>query len=122
MYWIKKGGFMKKNLLIVLCLFLSLNSTAFAEDAKSQTSEAEIKHKTRPAFSFINLDFSSNTTQAVNTNTKSAEREITNKNNTPQQGSIRDEIMAPLRPTDKDADDIIHFFRLDLLGIFKIQL
>ena len=111
---------MKKNFLITLCLLLSLNSIAFAVDTKISPAESEMKQKNKPSFSFITFDFSSNKSEPRNTVTKSPEQEITNRKDNTTQTSIKDELMSS--PTTEDADNKIHFFRLDLLGLFKIQL
>lgn len=117
----KKGKNMKKKLLITLCLLLSLNSVVFCAELKNSPSESEIKQKTpKPAFSFITFDFSTHKVDSTNVCTKTPEQEITNKKDYTVPGAIKEEILTPLRPNTED--DVIHFFRLDLLGIFKIQM
>lgn len=120
---------MKKNLLVVLCLFLSLNSTAFAAGTKTQNMESEVKQKAcQNVFSLINIDLSFLSPRAAvaDVNTlppcpmppKGGVVPITNKTGKmmpPQSANFAPP--APIKPKNKTS-----FFRIDLLGIFKIQI
>lgn len=116
---------MKKNLLVTLCLLLSLSSVAFAADTKIQPTETEVKQKAcQNVFSLINIDLSFMSPRAavadVNTPPpcpmpKGGIVPLSNKNGimTPPPPA------QPVKPTQKNKTS---FFRIDLLGIFKIQI
>lgn len=116
---------MKKNLLVTLCLLLSLSSVAFAADTKIQPTETEIKQKAcQNVFSLINIDLSFMSPRAavadVNTPPscpmpKGGIVPITNKKcmMTPPPPA------PPVKPVQKNKTS---FFRIDLLGLFKIQI
>ncbi len=117
---------MKKNLLVTLCLLLSLSSVAFAADTKIQPTETEIKQKAcQNVFSLINIDLSFMSPRAavadVNTPpcpmpTKGGIVPLSNKKGavTPQPTRC----FAPPTPVKNKTS----FFRIDLLGLFKIQI
>lgn len=121
---------MKKNLLIALCLLLSLNSIALASDTKIQPTETEVKQKAcQNVFSLINIDLSFMSPRAavadVNTPPcpmppKGGIVPITNKKGMvmPPPPSER---FAPASPPTP-AKNKTSFFRIDLLGLFKLQI
>lgn len=117
---------MKKKLLVTLCLFMSLNSIAFAADTKIQPTETEVKQKAcQNVFSLINIDLSFMSPRAAVADVdtpptfpmqpKSGIVPITNKN-----GAMMPPPPAPpVAPAQKNKTS---FFRIDLLGLFKIQI
>lgn len=118
---------MKKNLLITLCLLLSLSSVAFAADTKIQPTETEIKQKAcQNVFSLINIDLSFMSPRAAIAdvmpppppfppNKKGGIVPINNKKGC----SMPPPPASPVKPVQKNKTS---FFRIDLLGIFKIQI
>lgn len=124
---------MKKKLLVTLCLLMSLNSIAFAADTKIQPTETDVKQKAcQNVFSLINIDLSVMSPRAavadVNTpppfpmQSKSGIVPITNKNGTimppPPAGNFAPPA-PPIAPPQKSKTSL---FRIDLLGLFKIQI
>jgi len=130
---------MKKNLLIVACLFLSLSNQAFAAPPQGEVNNAEIKQKAcQNIFSFINIDLSLMSPRG----TAAADVNVVNSANT---NSLDKKPMEPIVPIcDKKCPkqpcpcafvtpapmpappqapkNKTSLFRLDLLHIFKIQV
>lgn len=124
---------MKKNLLIVLCLFLSLSSIAFAADTKIQPTETEVKQKAcQNVFSLINIDLSFMSPRAtvadVNTPpcpmpSKGGIVPISDKTGKVMPPPAAGRFAPPAPPASTSpAKNKTSFFRIDLLGIFKIQI
>jgi hypothetical protein len=126
---------MKKKLLVTLCLLLSLNGVAFCAEAKNQSMESEVKQKAcQNVFSLINIDLSLFSPRAavadVNVpNPQPCPRNciapITNKNGMmmppppmPRANSCQSAPPAPPAPPKNKTS----LFRIDLLGLFKIQI
>lgn len=121
---------MKKKLLVTLCLLVSLNSIAFAADTKIQPTETDVKQKAcQNVFSLINIDLSVMSPRAavadVNTPPpfpipqKSGVMPIANKNGTIMPPPPVAPPASPIAPPQKSKTS---FFRIDLLGLFKIQI
>lgn len=116
---------MKKNFLITLCLLLSLSSVAFAADTKIQPTETEVKQKAcQNVFSLINIDLSFMSPRAAVADV-----------NTPQPCPMPKGGIVPIAdkkgylipppsapPVAPPQKNKTSFFRIDLLGIFKIQI
>lgn len=125
---------MKKNLLVVLCLFL-LSNAAFSAETKGQAMESEIKQKAcQNVFSLINIDLSFMSPRAAVADViapnspcpmckKDAVMPIANKKEAmPQPApsakcSLPEPPASPTKPKNRTS-----FFRIDLLGMFKIQI
>lgn len=131
-----KEDFMKKNLLIIACLFLCLSNQVFAGEMQNAPSNAEIKQKAcQNVFSFINIDLSlmspRGTAADVNVvnsaNTNSMDKKpmepivpISNKQCAKQPCESGCALIAPApvqAPKNRTS-----LFRIDLLHIFKIQI
>lgn len=123
---------MKKKLLVTLCLLMSLNSIAFAADTKIQPTETDVKQKAcQNVFSLINIDLSFMSPRAavadVNTpppcpmHPRGGVMPITNKGAiTPPPSTGR--FAPPATPATTPQKSKTSFFRIDLLGLFKIQI
>jgi len=116
---------MKKNLLLA-CLFLTLAAPAFAAEAQNAPSNAEIKQKAcQNVFSFINIDLSVMSPRAAVSDVSVTDPQAPeNKKGAIEQISNKREIApppkAPMEP--KELKSKTSLFRLDLFGIFKLQV
>lgn len=115
---------MKKNLLIALCMFLSLAGKTMAATAPTQQEIPEIKQKAcQNVFSFINVDLSVMSPRAAASDVsvvapttapetkKGAVVPVSNK--TEQKPEVKQNI---------DTKGKTSLFRIDLLHIFRFQV
>lgn len=118
---------MKKNFLIALCLLLSLNSIAFAADTKIQPTETEIKQKAcQNVFSLINIDLSFMSPRAAVADVNTPPCPMPPKGGIVPISDKKGKVMPP-PPAGRFAPPApvknkTSFFRIDLLGLFKIQI
>lgn len=124
----KKGENMKKKLLITLCLLLSLNSVTLASDIKPQPMDTEVKQKAcQNVFSLINIDLSFMSPRAAVADVNVPEQKpIAGKNGVVPIANKK-EIMPPppaniMPPPPMQPKNKTSLFRIDLLGLFKIQI
>jgi len=115
---------MKKNLLIIACLFLTLANQAQSTEISNSPTNAEVKQKAcQNVFSLINVDLSVMSPRATvadvsvpNPGAPEARKgAIVPIANRPEQ---RPEMTPPPAPQKNKTS----LFRLDLLHIFKIQV
>lgn len=116
---------MKKNLLIVLCLFVSLAGKSMAAAAPTPQEMPEIKQKScQNVFSFINIDLSvmspraaasdvSVVTPTTAPEAKKGTQVVPVSNKTEQKSEVKQNI---------DTKGKTSLFRIDLLHIFRFQL
>jgi len=116
---------MKKNLLIIACLFLTLANQAQSTEISNSPTNAEVKQKAcQNVFSLINIDLSVMSPRATVADVsvptpmapdarKGAIVPISNRPPEP-----RPEMTPPPAPQRNKTS----LFRLDLLHIFKIQV
>lgn len=121
---------MKKNLLIVLCLFLSLAGKSMAATAPTPQELPEIKQKScQNVFSFINIDLSVMSPRAAASDVsvvapttvpepkKGVVVPVSNK--TEQKAEVK---QSELKQTIPDTKGKTSLFRIDLLHIFRFQV
>lgn len=117
---------MKKNFLITLCLLLSLSSVAFAADTKLQPQDTEIKQKAcQNVFSLINIDLSFMSPRAAvaDVNAPTPPCPMCKKGGIVPIANKKCMMMPPPAPPVAPAPkNKTSFFRIDLLGLFKIQI
>lgn len=116
---------MKKNLLIVLCLFLSFAGKTMAAQAPTQQELPEIKQKScQNVFSFINIDLSVMSPRAAASDvsvvapTTAAE---TKKGATVPVAN-KTEQKPEIKQSNLDTKGKTSLFRIDLLHIFRFQV
>lgn len=112
---------MKKNLLIVICLFLSFAGRAFSTEIQNSPMQSDIKQKAcQNIFSLINIDLSVMSPRAAVTDVSvpDSKNADTNKKGAIEPIANKQEIKQPnITPKSKTS-----LFRIDLLHIFKIQI
>lgn len=119
---------MEKNLLIGLCLFLSLSSVAFAADTKIQPTETEVKQKAcQNVFSLINIDLSFMSPRAAVADVNTPPCPMPQRNGIVPISDKNGKMIPPppagrFAPPAAPTKSKTSFFRIDLLGLFKVQL
>lgn len=111
---------MKKNLLLVLCLFLVMSGKAFSAEIKNQPQEMEVRQKAcQNVFSLINIDLSLMSPRAAVADVSVPDPKVANNK--------KDSIVPISNKTEtKQPTEIsknrTSLFRIDLFHIFKIQI
>lgn len=116
---------MKKNLLIVLCLFLSLAGKSMAATAPTPQEMPEIKQKAcQNVFSFINIDLSLMSPRAA-----ASDVSVVAPATAPEskKGAIvpvanKTEQKPEIKQSNIDTKGKTSLFRIDLLHIFRFQV
>lgn len=111
---------MKKSLLIFVCLFLSLSSSAFSMESQGSTTQSDVHQKAcQNVFSLINLDLSFMSPRAaVSDVSVSDQKALDNKKGaTVAISNKKEAAQTPEPPKNRTS-----LFRIDLLHMFKIQI
>lgn len=121
---------MKKNLLIVLCLFVSLAGKTMAATVQTQQETPEIKQKScQNVFSFINIDLSVMSPRAAASDvsvvapaTAPEAKKGTTVAVSYQKGQKPEVKQSELKQTVPETKGKTSLFRIDLLHIFRFQV
>lgn len=119
---------MKKNLLIVACLFLTMATNTPASEIQSSPSNAEVKQKAcQNVFSLINIDLSVMSPRAAVSDVVVADTKAPECKKDPYVPVSNRPALTPppatfTQPASPVAKNKTSLFRLDLLHIFKIQI
>ena len=111
---------MKKKLLILACLFLSIAGRTIAAEVQNPQTNTDVKQKAcQNVFSLVNIDLSVMSPRAMGADISATENQITadKKGVIVPIANVSESKQSETKPQNKTS-----LFRVDLLHIFKIQI